>query len=83
MGANGYKLGTLGALIGALFAILAFFVGFSSERVINQVNLIHSSGQGEHGYSSLTGTYRVADPAAAAVVVAAMTMMATAKVLMP
>jgi len=33
--------------------------------VINQVNLIHSSGQGEEGYSSVTGTYIVKDPTAA------------------
>ena len=33
--------------------------------VINQVNLIHASGQGEHGYTSVTGTYNIKDPNAA------------------
>lgn len=33
--------------------------------IINQVNLIHASGQGEHGYSSVTGTYSIKDPTAA------------------
>jgi flagellar hook-associated protein 1 FlgK len=36
-----------------------------TSSVINQVNLIHSSGQGEHGYSSVTGTYNIKDPSAA------------------
>jgi flagellar hook-associated protein 1 FlgK len=36
-----------------------------TSSVINQVNLIHSSGQGEHGYSSVTGTYNIKDPTAA------------------
>jgi len=36
-----------------------------TSNVINQVNLIHASGQGEHGYTSVTGTYRVSDPTAA------------------
>jgi flagellar hook-associated protein 1 FlgK len=36
-----------------------------TASVINQVNLIHASGQGEHGYTSVTGTYRVKDPTAA------------------
>ena len=33
--------------------------------VINQVNLIHASGQGLQGYTSVTGTYGVNDPNAA------------------
>ena len=36
-----------------------------TSSVINQVNLISSSGQGLHGYSSVTGTYGVKDPTAA------------------
>ncbi|HEY2249601.1 MAG TPA: flagellar basal body rod C-terminal domain-containing protein, partial [Planctomycetaceae bacterium] len=36
-----------------------------TAAIINQVNLIHSSGQGEHGYTSVTGTYQVKDPTAA------------------
>jgi flagellar hook-associated protein 1 FlgK len=36
-----------------------------TSGIINQVNLIHSSGQGLHGYSSVTGTYDVKDPTAA------------------
>jgi flagellar hook-associated protein 1 len=36
-----------------------------TSSVINQVNLIHASGQGERGYTSVNGTYRVNDPTAA------------------
>ncbi len=36
-----------------------------TSSVINQVNLIHSSGQGAHGYTSITGTNFVSDPNAA------------------
>jgi flagellar hook-associated protein 1 FlgK len=33
-----------------------------TSTIINQVNLIHASGQGAHGYTSVTGTYGIKDP---------------------
>jgi flagellar hook-associated protein 1 FlgK len=37
-------------------------VGQFTATIINEVNKIHASGQGMHGYTSVTGTYQVDDP---------------------
>jgi flagellar hook-associated protein 1 FlgK len=63
--------GTKGELAGTINGRDNVIGGFLDKldqftaAVINQVNQIHASGQGEHGYTSVTGTCRVSDPNAA------------------
>jgi len=69
-GSNVPVTGTKGELAGTINGRDNVIGGFLDQldkftaTVINQVNQIHASGQGEHGYTSVTGTYRVADPTA-------------------
>ncbi|HLJ11719.1 MAG TPA: flagellar hook-associated protein FlgK [Planctomycetaceae bacterium] len=70
-GTNTPISGSKGELAGTIFGRDNIAGGFIDKldqftsSIINQFNLIHSSGQGEHGYTSVTGTYRVKDPNAA------------------
>ncbi len=70
-GSNVAITGTQGELAGMVNGRDNVVGGFLDQLdqftsgIINQVNLIHSSGQGEHGYTSVTGTYNVKDPTAA------------------
>ncbi|MBI3864992.1 MAG: flagellar hook-associated protein FlgK [Planctomycetia bacterium] len=63
--------GTKGELAGAVLGRDTVIGGFTDQldqfaaAVINQVNVIHSSGQGIHGYDSVTGTYQVKTPTSA------------------
>src|SRR5262245_17290262 len=70
-GSNTPVSGTKGEIAGIINGRDNVIGGFVDQldqfvsTVINQVNLIHASGQGEHGYTSVTGTYQVGDPNAA------------------
>lgn len=64
-GSNLYVGGTKGELAGAVLGRDTVIGGFLDQldqftgAVINEVNQIHASGQGLHGYSTVTGTYNV------------------------
>ena len=69
-GSNTPITGSKGELAGTIYGrdnILGGFVDqldkFSSS-LINQFNRLYSQGQGEHGYTNVTGTYHVNDPTA-------------------
>jgi flagellar hook-associated protein 1 FlgK len=63
-GTKGELAGTIGGRDNVIGGFINKLDQFAST-VINQFNIIHSSGQGEHGYTSVTGTYQVNDPNAA------------------
>lgn len=63
-GTKGEIAGTINGRDNVIGGFLDKLDQFTSS-VINQVNDIHSSGQGMHGYSSVTGTYAVSDANAA------------------
>lgn len=67
-GASDTLSGTQGQINGTIFGrdnVLGGFIDkldqFTSN-LIYEVNKIHSSGQGMHGFSSVTGTYGIMDP---------------------
>ena len=63
--------GTQGELAGDIMGRDTVIGGFLDQlnqftgAIINQVNQIHASGQGENGYTSVTGTYQVNSPTSA------------------
>ncbi len=60
-GTKGELAGTINGRDNVIGGFLDSLDKFTAS-VINELNVIHSSGQGEHGYSSVAGTYRVNDP---------------------
>src|SRR5262249_35259887 len=60
-GTKGELAGTINGRDGVIGGFLDKLDQFTST-VINEFNKIHSSGQGTHGYTSVTGTYSVNDP---------------------
>ncbi len=62
---TGGKAGAIDELINTLIGGNLRQLDTLAAGLIYEVNKIHSSGQGLHGYSDVAGTYAVTDPAAA------------------